>query len=189
MMDALDNPAALPDSGFADARELLAIIASPERHAALIGELRARIAAAEEGAAALTGGRETFDAAVREQTAALNLESDGLADRHVAIIEKRKTLAPRRDAIFKLHSAWQNLGETENVFRGLQNPQHGDAVTKALRGYNKLPAPPLEQAEDHGFDRPAHWLPPPMASHDSPRSVRPPATRTERRRARHRGIL
>jgi len=196
-----DNTAAAStgpqDSSFADARELLAIIASVGRHAVLVAKLKARITTAEDGVAALVGARETFDAEIRERTAALEGEDERWLDCHVAVIEKRKALEPRRARIAELHREWVNQGENDYVCRGLQSPQLGSAVYKAKLAHGKIPEPsaPLEQAQGDGFDRPAHWSmsapdiePPTMASHDKQASIRSPVTRAERRRARHHGL-
>jgi hypothetical protein len=141
-MDDITALPTAPQDSFADARKLLAILASPERHAALVSELKARIAAAEEGAAALVGEREAFDAALSERSAALKLEGEALSDRHVTVVAKQRELGPRRDRLAELHGAWVNQGENDYVCRGLQSPQLGSSLFKARAAYGKLPPAP-----------------------------------------------
>jgi hypothetical protein len=192
-------PTAPQESGFADARELLAIIASPERHAALVGELKARIAAAEEGAAALIGERKTFDADIRERTAALASEHAALVDRHVAVVEKCKTLQQRRDRLAELSAAWRNIGEDDDVCRGFRDPEHS-GLHKARCAYGLIDEPPDEdhlrdkiQLDPHFSEQMpvgtslAHSHISPLRA--PPSYVPPPATKPARRGARRRGML
>jgi len=168
---------------------LLALLANPEACAARIAELRARLVAAEEGITALAAEREPFDADIREGHAALVAEKDALVDRHVAVVEKRKTFEPRRSRISELYGSWRNIGESDFVCNGIQAPQLGDPLTKARRAYGKLPAPAAPaMVMGDGFERPEHWSQPAMASHDQQPSARPPATRAERRRAVRNGV-
>ena len=122
------------------AAELLAIIASPDRHATLVGELKAKTAAAEEGAAALVVELETFDASARDTAAALASEKDALLGRHVAAVTKTNALEPRRARLAELRAAWVNIGENDHVVRGLQSPQF-DPLTKALAAFGQLSEP------------------------------------------------
>ena len=131
-------PSASQISSFANARELLTIIANPERHATLVAELLARIASAEEGIAAIDSEREPFDADIRDQTAALTLEGDALVERHVAVIAKQKTIQPRRNRIAELCAAWRNHMEPDLVCRDLQSPLGGSPLFKARKAYGKI---------------------------------------------------
>lgn len=185
-----DTPEHAPaDTAFADTRELLAIIASPDRHAALVRDLKGRIAAAEEGAVALGVERETFDAEIRERTAALNLEGQELAASYAALVARQKEIGPRKQRIADLYASWRSIAEDDFFEKGLRGPQHGDPLLKAQRGYNKLPEKPEPTERRAGADhvRPAHWLMPTAARNDRP-YVPPPSTQEGRRRARRGGL-
>jgi hypothetical protein len=150
--------------------------------------LKARLAAAADGDAALAAERVAFDSSMSEATAALVSERESLMDRYIATDVKERELKPRRERISVLYRAWQFIGEDAEVCRGFKAPQF-DALTKALQAHGKL-SPPNAPPDAHFSEvRPGYWSNSSAAAPDNRRSTPPPQTRAERRRAHHQGVL
>jgi hypothetical protein len=131
-------------SGFAGFAECLAVLSDAKRYAALMADLRQRLAAAVEAMAAVANeaGAMELEAKAFADGHEVEQEDAALTARLAAAADKRRNLGPRRDRLAHLRERWRCHDEPDSVRKGFQAPLLGDPLSKARLAHGTV----LDQA-------------------------------------------